>query len=107
MQWGATVKTFDPSDPSPPSIRAEGASKRAATVEGRSVTVESHQDGARYLARVLSGNPAGVIGRAQGASRDEAEAQALEGARTTLRLRQSSREMKRVIEKMPDSRTRK
>jgi hypothetical protein len=78
--------------------------KRADVIEGRPVGVASYKVGARFCARVDNVDPGAVIGRGQGATRAEAEEQALESAALTLHLRDASEAMRRSAELLPKNR---
>jgi hypothetical protein len=78
--------------------------KRMDTLDGHPVGIESYKVGARYSARVDNVDPGAIIGRAQGATRREAEDLALESARLTLSLRDASIAMRRSAESLPKNR---
>jgi len=60
--------------------------------------------GGRYCARVDNVDPGAIIGRGQGATRAEAEQQAIESAALTLNLRDASQAMRRSAELLPTNR---
>jgi hypothetical protein len=69
------------------------------------VGVESYKVGARFAARVDNVDPGAVIGRGQGATREEAEQVALEAAALTLQLRDATQSMRRTAEVLPAKRS--
>jgi len=79
-------------------------SKRTETIGGRAVGLTSYKVGARYCARVDNVDPGAIIGRGQGATRAEAEQQAIESAALTLNLRDASQAMRRSAELLPTNR---
>ncbi len=78
--------------------------KRSELLEGKAVGVTSYKVGTRYCARVDNVDPGTVIGRGQGATRTEAEKEALDSAALTLMLRASSNAMRRSAESLPTNR---
>ncbi len=77
--------------------------KRTETIEGHAVGLSSYKVGLRFAARVDNIDPGAIIGRGQGATRLEAEQQALESAALTLNLRSSAEAMRRSAEQLRGS----
>lgn len=70
---------------------------RRATVEGQEVGVTSFRIGARFACRVDNVDPGSVIGRGNGATRDEAEQAALDKASLSLGLTQATQALRRSV----------
>jgi hypothetical protein len=68
------------------SFKVEGYETRALELEGWPVRVASYKLGDRYACKVDNVSPGAVVARGTGATREEAEAAALERARAKLRL---------------------
>ena len=86
----------------------EGASeyqKRTSVVEGRTVGIASYKVGHRFCARVDNVDPRAIIGRGQGASRHDAEHEAVESAALTLKLRDATEAMRKSAERLPTGKT--
>jgi hypothetical protein len=70
---------------------------------GREVGVTSYRVGCRFSCRVDNVDPGAVIGRAVGATREEAEDAALASAALTFDLRDASDALRRSVELLPSS----
>lgn len=68
------------------SFKAEGYQTREAELAGWPVRVASYQLGDRFACKVDNVSPGAVIARGEGATREEAEREAVERAEAKLRL---------------------
>jgi hypothetical protein len=66
--------------------RPDGMQERRASIEGCNVHIVSYRVGDRFGCRVDNIDPGDVIGRGRGATRDEAEHQAVDAASLRLAL---------------------
>jgi hypothetical protein len=65
-------------------LRAEDYRRRRDRLEGWDIGIASYKLGGRYCCEVDNGSTGGRLARGEGASREEAEAEALNKAKGTL-----------------------
>lgn len=78
--------------------------KRTTEIDGVTVGLSSYRVGKRFSARIDNIDPGAIIGRGQGATRDEAEREAMESAALTLKLRDAARAMRQSAQRLPGRR---
>lgn len=65
-------------------MKAESYTERRVEIDGWQVRVATYKAGTLYRARVESADPGATLARAAGATAEEAEAQAIQEARSRL-----------------------
>jgi hypothetical protein len=77
--------------------------QRHTTVEGLAVRVISHAVRDRFAARVEDVSTSDIVGRARGATRDEAEGAALASASVKVGLSAARSSIRRGMEQLPNA----
>ncbi len=82
------------------SFKPEGYERRNATCEGWEIGVASYKLKELYFCKIDNVDPGATIARGQGATREEAEAQALRKAQTRLALTRRIQTTREVLTTM-------
>lgn len=91
---------------SPPGDPSNEYVTRRDSLSGQPVGVSSYRVGNRFSARVDNVDPGAIIGRGQGATREEAEQAALESAALTMNLRSATEAMRQSAAQLTGKRGR-